>query len=59
MGLSYEDNKIIVTILMYTHEPYTENSNGIFFDVEHAKNETIDLLIRYFPSFERLKKFSP
>lgn len=47
-NLSREDCEIVLTILRQTGEPYSENSNGIFMDLNQAKDETIDLLLQYF-----------
>ena len=46
--LSREDCEIVVNILRHTGEPFSENSNGVFFDLNQAKDETIDLLLQYF-----------
>lgn len=46
--LTREDCEIVIRILRHTGEPFSENSNGVFFDLNAAKNETIDLLLQYF-----------
>lgn len=46
--LTKEDCEIVINILRHTEEPFSENSNGVFFDLNQAKDETIDLLLQYF-----------
>ena len=47
-SLTKEDCEIVINILRHTGEPFSENSNGVFFDLNQAKDETIDLLLQYF-----------
>jgi hypothetical protein len=48
IGLTKKDSEIVLNILRHTREPFSENSNGIFLDLNQAKDETIDLLLQYF-----------
>lgn len=46
--LTREDCEIVLGILRQTNEPFTENSNGIFIDLQNVKDDTMDLLLQYF-----------
>ena len=46
--LSKEDCEIVIRILHHTGDPYTENSNGVFVDLERISDEGIKLLLIYF-----------
>lgn len=47
-NLTKEDCEIVIHILRHTGEPFSENSNGVFLDLNQAKDNTIDLLLQYF-----------
>lgn len=47
-GSSEEDQRFIVRLLIKKEESFTENSNGIFFDLERLMDETLEELINYY-----------
>jgi hypothetical protein len=45
---SEDDCRYILTYLKKNDETYTENSNGVFIDLEGLSDRTIDVLMMYY-----------